>query len=71
MPGSKSTRADMEYLRSQGWDKDIQRHIRLGGKVIGICGGYQMLGHWIHDPDGVEGKAGSSKALVCWIWKPR
>lgn len=63
LPGSKSTRADMEYLRSQGWDKDIQRHIRLGGKVIGICGGYQMLGHWIHDPDGVEGKAGSSKGL--------
>ncbi|MBD0787168.1 cobyric acid synthase [Vibrio sp. Y2-5] len=63
LPGSKSTRADMEYLRSQGWDKDIQRHIRLGGKVMGICGGYQMLGHWIHDPDGVEGEAGCSKGL--------
>ncbi|WP_165313835.1 cobyric acid synthase [Vibrio ziniensis] len=63
LPGSKSTCADLEYLRSQGWDKDIQRHIRLGGKVMGICGGYQMLGDWIHDPDGVEGNPGSSKGL--------
>ncbi len=63
LPGSKSTRADLEYLRSQGWDKDIQRHLRLGGKVMGICGGYQMLGNWVHDPLGVEGAAGSSPGL--------
>jgi len=63
LPGSKSTRADLEYLRSQGWDKDIQRHLRFGGKVMGICGGYQMLGDWVHDPDGVEGPSGSSKGL--------
>ncbi len=63
LPGSKSTRADLAYLRAQGWDKDIQRHLRLGGKVMGICGGYQMLGEWIHDPDGVEGDAGSSQGL--------
>ncbi len=63
LPGSKSTRADLDYLRSQGWDKDIQRHVRLGGKVMGICGGYQMLGEWVHDPAGIEGEAGSSKGL--------
>ncbi|QTG98005.1 cobyric acid synthase CobQ, partial [Vibrio furnissii] len=49
---------DLEYLKQQGWDKDIQRHLRLGGKVMGICGGYQMLGDWVHDPDGVEGQPG-------------
>jgi adenosylcobyric acid synthase len=63
IPGSKSTRADLEYLRSQGWDKDIARHLRLGGKVIGICGGYQMLGDTIVDPHGVEGAAGKSDGL--------
>ncbi|MGB1319851.1 MAG: cobyric acid synthase [Vibrio gallaecicus] len=63
IPGTKSVRADLEYLKSQGWDKDIQRHIRLGGKVIGICGGYQILGKMIDDPDGVEGSPGSSSGL--------
>ncbi|MDN3616996.1 cobyric acid synthase [Vibrio gallaecicus] len=63
IPGTKSVRADLEYLKSQGWDKDIQRHIRLGGKVIGICGGYQILGNIIDDPDGVEGAPGSSSGL--------
>ncbi|GLT18631.1 cobyric acid synthase [Vibrio zhanjiangensis] len=63
LPGTKSVRADLEYLRSQHWDNDIQRHIRLGGKLIGICGGYQMLGRLIHDPHGVEGEAGTSQGL--------
>lgn len=63
LPGSKSVRADLEYLRSQGWDKDIQRHLRFGGKVMGICGGYQMLGKLIEDPDGVEGEKGNSIGL--------
>ncbi len=63
IPGSKSTRADLGYFYQQGWDKDIKRHLRLGGKVMGICGGYQMLGEWIHDPEGVEGTKGSSKGL--------
>ncbi|WP_221073098.1 cobyric acid synthase [Vibrio alfacsensis] len=63
LPGSKSVRDDLDYLRSQGWDKDIQRHIRLGGKVIGICGGYQMLGKIIDDPLGVEGEPGQSQGL--------
>ncbi|MDW1632551.1 cobyric acid synthase CobQ, partial [Vibrio sp. Y176] len=58
-----SVRDDLAYLKSQGWDKDILRHIRLGGKVMGICGGYQMLGKTIDDPDGVEGEPGSSEGL--------
>ncbi|KQA20284.1 cobyric acid synthase [Vibrio metoecus] len=63
LPGTKSTRADLAYLRSQGWDKEILRHMRLGGKVMGICGGFQMLGKWVHDPLGIEGEAGSSEGL--------
>ncbi|MCL4110860.1 UNVERIFIED_CONTAM: hypothetical protein GTU68_025066 [Idotea baltica] len=63
LPGTKSVRADLDYLKEQGWDKDIQRHLRLGGKVMGICGGYQMLGKIIHDPDGVEGEPGTSEGL--------
>jgi len=63
LPGSKSVRADLDWLREQGWDRKIERHLRYGGKLIGICGGYQMLGHWVHDPDGVESAAGSSPGL--------
>lgn len=63
LPGTKSVRDDLAYLRSQGWDKDILRHIRLGGKVIGICGGYQMLGNTIDDPEGVESESGVSEGL--------
>ncbi len=57
IPGTKATLADMEFLRSQGWDLDIQAHVRRGGRVVGICGGYQLLGSTIADPDGVEGLA--------------
>ncbi|EGA70813.1 cobyric acid synthase [Vibrio sinaloensis DSM 21326] len=63
LPGSKAVRDDLDYLRSQGWDSDIARHIRLGGKVMGICGGYQMLGRIISDPLGIEGEAGCSAGL--------
>ena len=63
IPGSKNTRADLAFLRAQGWDADIQRHLRYGGKVIGICGGFQMLGEAIHDPQGLESAAGSSEGL--------
>ncbi|CAE6943748.1 C-diamide. NH(2) groups are provided by glutamine [Vibrio sp. B1FLJ16] len=63
LPGTKSVRDDLDYLRSQGWDTDILRHIRLGGKVIGICGGYQMLGKTIADPNGVESAPGQSEGL--------
>ncbi|WP_390912687.1 cobyric acid synthase [Pseudosulfitobacter sp. SM2401] len=63
IPGSKSTRGDLDYLRTQGWDVDLAAHQRRGGHVLGICGGYQMLGHTISDPDGIEGVAGDSAGL--------
>lgn len=63
LPGSKSVRADLARLREQGWDTAIARHLRYGGKVLGICGGLQMLGRQIHDPHGLEGAAGSSEGL--------
>ncbi|MGF1702926.1 cobyric acid synthase [Photobacterium makurazakiensis] len=63
IPGTKSVRDDLAYLREQGWDKQIARHLRLGGKVMGICGGYQMLGESISDPDGIEGTPGNSTGL--------
>jgi adenosylcobyric acid synthase len=55
LPGTKATIADLQFLRAQGWDIDIQGHVRRGGRVLGICGGYQMLGHQVSDPQGVEG----------------
>ncbi|MGY5807616.1 cobyric acid synthase [Rhizobium sp. LEGMi198b] len=55
LPGSKSTIGDLMDLRAQGWDQDIADHVRCGGRVIGICGGYQMLGRMVHDPLGIEG----------------
>ena len=63
VPGSKSTRGDLAYLRAQGWDVDLAAHHRRGGHVLGICGGYQMLGQVISDPDGIEGTAGDSAGL--------
>lgn len=63
IPGTKNVRDDLAYLKEQGWDQQIQRHLRLGGKLIGICGGYQMLGQTIADPLGIEGKAGESQGL--------
>jgi len=63
IPGSKNTRADLAWLKAQGWDTYLQRHLRYGGKVIGICGGFQMLGLDVADPHGVEGEAGSSAGL--------
>lgn len=63
LPGSKNVRADLEFLRAQGWADAIVRHLRYGGRVIGICGGMQMLGTRIDDPEGVEGLPGSSEAL--------
>ena len=63
LPGSKNTRSDLAWLKQHGWDKIIQRHVRLGGKVMGICGGYQMLGNWVHDPEGCESAPGSCRGL--------
>ena len=63
LPGSKSTRSDLAALRANGWDIDIAAHHRAGGRVLGICGGYQMLGRTIADPDGIEGAPGASPGL--------
>ena len=63
LPGSKATRADLGALRREGWDIDILAHHRAGGAVLGICGGYQMLGRTIADPDGIEGEPGASEGL--------
>ncbi|WP_417241592.1 cobyric acid synthase [Celeribacter sp.] len=63
LPGTKSTIGDLTYLRAQGWDIDIAAHVRRGGHVLGICGGYQMLGQWIDDPEGIEGHAGRHAGL--------
>jgi adenosylcobyric acid synthase len=63
LPGSKATRSDLAALRACGWDIDILAHHRAGGRVLGICGGYQMLGRSIGDPDGIEGAAGISEGL--------
>lgn len=63
LPGSKSVRDDLAWLKQQGWDEAIQKHLRYGGKLMGICGGFQMLGQTINDPHGEEGTPGCSQGL--------
>ena len=63
LPGTKSTRGDLDFLRAQGWDIDLIAHHRRGGHVLGICGGYQMLGRSVADPEGIEGQAGETAGL--------
>ncbi len=63
LPGSKSTIGDLAFLRAQGWDIDIHAHVRRGGHVLGLCGGYQMLGQTIADPEGIEGPAATVDGL--------
>ncbi|NRR34181.1 cobyric acid synthase [Oxalobacteraceae bacterium] len=63
LPGSKNTRGDLAWLNAQGWPQAIGKHLRYGGKVIGICGGFQMLGNSVNDPQGIEGAPGESPAL--------
>ena len=63
IPGTKATLADLGFLKKQGWDIDIAAHIRRKGNVLGICGGYQMLGKKISDPEGIEGKDDHQEAL--------
>lgn len=63
LPGSKEVRGDCSRLIAQGWDQKIRRHLRYGGKVMGICGGYQMLGTQITDPEGIEGRVGQQPGL--------
>jgi adenosylcobyric acid synthase len=63
LPGSKATISDLEDFRRNGWDIDLLAHVRRGGRVLGICGGYQMLGNLVADPDGIEGRPGSIPGL--------
>jgi len=63
LPGSKSTIGDLEVLIGAGWDIDLKAHVRRGGWVLGLCGGYQMLGCCLDDPDGTEGPAGARDGL--------
>lgn len=64
LPGSKATRADLTFMRAQGWDVDLTAHVRRGGYVLGICAGYQMLGRTVADPDGIEGTPGTTTGLA-------
>jgi adenosylcobyric acid synthase len=63
LPGTKSTIGDLAFLRAQGWDIDIKAHVRRGGHVLGICGGYQLLGREILDPQGFDGAPGRVEGL--------
>jgi adenosylcobyric acid synthase len=63
LPGSKATIADLEAFRSEGWDIDLAAHVRRGGQVLGLCGGFQMLGREISDPDGIEGPPQTAAGL--------
>ena len=63
LPGSKATLADLDDFRRNGWDIDLQAHVRRGGRVLGLCGGYQMLGTLVADPHGIEGRPGSMPGL--------
>ena len=73
--GTKATLADLRYLRQHGWDIDLRAHVRRGGHVLGLCGGYQMLGLRVDDPDGIEGPAGSEAGLglldIVTVMRPR
>ncbi len=63
LPGSKATIADLKFFREQGWDIDLFAHVRRGGRVLGLCGGYQMLGKSLSDPRGMEGPPGGIEGL--------
>lgn len=67
LPGSKNVCADLQWLKDNGWQRAIQKHLRYGGKVIGICGGFQMLGKRIHDPEAIEG---GIKSIAGFDWLP-
>lgn len=64
LPGSKSVISDLDYLKQQGWCQKINRHLRYGGKLIGVCGGFQMLGQVISDPQSIESNVSSTQGLA-------
>jgi adenosylcobyric acid synthase len=66
LPGSKNVQGDLEHLRANHWEQALTKHLRYGGKVLGICGGFQMLGNLIHDPHAIEGDAGSCAGFA-WL----
>ncbi|MGA8381221.1 MAG: cobyric acid synthase, partial [Stellaceae bacterium] len=63
LPGSKATIGDLEFLRAEGWDIDLLAHGRHGGRILGLCGGYQMLGRTVADPLGIEGRRATASGL--------
>jgi len=63
IPGSKNTRSDLKWLKKIGWSDKLISYVNNGGHILGICGGYQMMGKYVHDPDGLEGKPGSARGL--------
>jgi adenosylcobyric acid synthase len=63
LPGSKNTRFDLKWILSSGWARELSEYLESGGHVLGICGGYQMMGKTVHDPTGLEGQPGSSEGL--------
>jgi adenosylcobyric acid synthase len=71
LPGSKSVRADLASLRAAGWEAAIARHLRYGGKLIGICGGLQMLGSSCTTRWAWKARRAAAQAWAGWRWKPR
>ncbi|MDH3886211.1 MAG: cobyric acid synthase, partial [Desulfobacterales bacterium] len=63
LPGSKNTRFDLNWIQAAGWSEALSEYLNCGGHVLGICGGYQMMGKTVHDPTGLEGQPGSSEGL--------
>ncbi len=63
IPGSKSTRTELDLIKREGWDIDIRAHVRRGGRVLGLCAGYQILGRVVRDPQGIEGPPGETEGL--------
>ncbi|MFP4347241.1 MAG: cobyric acid synthase [Desulfococcaceae bacterium] len=63
LPGSKNTRWDLDWLKDIGWSQRLSDYTRNGGRILGICGGYQIMGRYVHDPDGLEGPAGTTQGL--------
>ncbi|MBF0469057.1 MAG: hypothetical protein HQK61_09260, partial [Desulfamplus sp.] len=63
IPGSKNTRSDLEWIHQTGWDKKIREYAVSGGHLLGICGGYQILGQYVDDPEGLEGEPGRTEGL--------
>ena len=71
IPGSKATRIELDLIRREGWDIDIRAHVRRGGRVVGLCAGYQMLGRVVRDPEGSRGRRARARGSACSISRPK